>query len=193
MVTMNLDGYVTVNERLAIALEQFPELRIIEEAPEVRTIDNMHYLEVCVTVYRNTDDPLPVVARAWEPWPGKTSFVKDSEMMNCATSALGRALGYMGLGLGKSIATADEIQFRQNETGGDQHYRKPKDGPPTEKGFLGAKSTAPDAPKTLGKPTPGQIRIINQMAAERGVEAVIPATFELASAEIGRLKEIPRP
>jgi hypothetical protein len=186
---MNLDGYVTVNERLSMALEQFPELRIVEEVPEVRTIDGIHYLEVCVTVYRDTDDPLPAVARAWEPWPGKTPFVRDSEMMNASTSALGRALGFMGFGLGKSIATADEVQLRkddnEHQSGGDQNYRPPK-------AQIGSKASS-EPFKGPGKVTPGQLRIIHQMAAERGVEPVIPDSFEQASAEIVRLKEIPKP
>jgi len=187
---VNLDGYITVNERLAMALEQHPELRIVEEAPEVRTIDNISYIEVCVTVYRNTDDPLPAIARAWEPWPGKTPFVRDSEMMNASTSALGRALGFMGFGLGKSIATADEVQLRRDDnehaSGGDSHYRPPREQ-------LGSRAKPSEAPKGPGNVTPGQLRIIHQIAAERGVEPVIPSTFEEASAEIVRLKEIPRP
>jgi hypothetical protein len=193
---MNLDGYVTVNERLTLALAQYPELRIIEEQPEVRTIDNIHYVEVCVTVYRSPDDPLPVVARAWEPWPGKTPFVRDSEMMNCATSALGRALGYMGLGLGKSIASRDEVQQRQTEEqqlGGNKDYRPPKEDVQRGKSnYLSSKAVS-EAPRGPGRATPGQLRIIDQMARERGIEAVVPETFEAASAEIARLKEIPRP
>ena len=193
---MNLDGYVTVNERLTLALAQYPELRIIEEQPEVRTIDNIHYVEVCVTVYRSPDDPLPVVARAWEPWPGKTPFVRDSEMMNCATSALGRALGYMGLGLGKSIASRDEVQQRQSEEdqlGGNERYRPPKDDVQRGKSNYLSNKGVSEAPRPPGKPTPGQIRIIAQMAAERGVQTEPVDTFEAASAEIARLKEIPRP
>jgi hypothetical protein len=187
---MNLDNYVTVNERLAAALKEFPELRIVEEAPEVRLVENIAYIEVCVSVYRNTDDPLPAIARAWEPWPGKTPFTRDSEMMNAATSALGRALGYMGLGLGKSIATADEVQLRRDDnehnSGGDPHYRAPREQ-------VGSRAKPSELPRGPGKVTPGQLRIIHQMAGERGVEPVIPTSFEEASAEIVRLKEMPKP
>jgi hypothetical protein len=187
---MNLDGYITVNERLGMALEQYPELRIVEEQPEVRTIDNIAYIEVCVTVYRDTDDPLPAIARAWEPWPGKTPFVRDSEMMNASTSALGRALGFMGFGLGKSIASADEVQLRRDDnehtSGDDSHHRPPREQ-------LGSRAKPSEPLKGPGKVTPGQLRIIHQIAAERGVEPVIPTTFEEASAEIVRLRELPRP
>jgi hypothetical protein len=193
---MNLDGYVTVSERLALALAKYPELRIIEEQPEVRSFDNVHYVEVCVTVYRSPDDPLPVVARAWEPWPGKTPFVRDSEMMNCATSALGRALGYMGLGLGKSIASADEVGQRKAEEdsrGGKPDYRPPKEDVKRGKSNFLSQTPISEAPRGPGRATPGQLRIIDQMARERGIEAEVPETFEAASAEIARLKEIPRP
>jgi hypothetical protein len=34
-------------------------------------------------------------------------------MMNASTSCLGRALGFLGMGIGKSIASRNEVQARQ--------------------------------------------------------------------------------
>lgn len=112
---MQLDNYIDVPTRLRAALTAHPDLRIIEQQPDVITIGDRHYLQVSVTVYRSPDDPLPCTATAWEPWPGKTSFTRDSEMMNCSTSALGRALGFMGFGLTTSLASRDEVAHRQQE------------------------------------------------------------------------------
>jgi hypothetical protein len=44
---------------------------------------------------------------------GTTSFTRDSEMMNCSTSAVGRACGLLNLGIGKSIASRNEVQMRR--------------------------------------------------------------------------------
>lgn len=115
---MQLDNYIDVPTRLRLALTTHPELRILEQQPEVITIGDRHYVQVTVTVYRSPDDPLPCTATAWEPWPGRTSFTKESEMMNCSTSALGRALGFMGFGLTTSLASRDEVAHRQPEPRG---------------------------------------------------------------------------
>lgn len=109
---MQLNNYVDVATRLSRALERWPDLRIHEHLPEVVTIDGHHFVQVTVTVHRDPDDPAPAVATAWEPWPGKSNFTRDSEMMNCATSALGRALGYMGVASNASIATVEEVANR---------------------------------------------------------------------------------
>jgi len=62
------------------------------------------------------NDLLPTVAYCWEPIPGKSPFTKGSEMMNASTSCLGRALGFLGMGIGKSIASRNEVQARQPAT-----------------------------------------------------------------------------
>jgi hypothetical protein len=110
---VNLDNYVDVATRRKIAAELWPDLRIVEARPEIVTVSGDTFVSVTVTVYRTPDDELPTAATAWEAYPGKSSFTRGSEMMNAATSALGRALGYMGVGIGRSIATADEVNTRK--------------------------------------------------------------------------------
>lgn len=110
---MQLDNYVDVPSRLRMALADHPDLRVVEDLPQIITIGDRIYLQASVTVFRGPDDPIPTSGIAWEPWPGKTSFTRDSEMMNAATSALGRALGYMGYGLATSIASREEVMVRQ--------------------------------------------------------------------------------
>lgn len=109
---MDLKGYVSVADRLAAALQRWPELRVQETARDVVQLDGATYLAIQVTVYRTPEDTLPTVAWAWEPWPGRTPYTKGAEYMVGATSALGRALGYMGCGSTVSIASSDEVAAR---------------------------------------------------------------------------------
>jgi len=109
----NLGDYVDVPTRLAEALKRWPNLRIQETKPLIVTVDNQQYVEISCTVWRDVDDVLPMVAYCWEPIPGRTPYTKGSEMMNASTSCLGRALGFLGMGIGKSIASRNEVQARQ--------------------------------------------------------------------------------
>lgn len=113
MNAFNLGDYVDVPTRLAQALKQFPDLRIQETKPIIVTVDNQQYVEISCTVWRDCTDLMPTVAYCWEPIPGRTPYTKGSEMMNASTSCLGRALGFLGMGIGKSIASRNEVQARQ--------------------------------------------------------------------------------
>jgi hypothetical protein len=176
----NLDGYVDVAQRLRLALLAHPNLRIVESAPEIRHVGDRAFLEVNVTVWRNEDDAQPVNAHAWEPFPGRTPFTRDSEMMNAATSALGRALGYMGFGIDRGISTADEIRHRQDTP--DAPYRPveaPVSADPVSDGPL---------------PTPRQLDTLHAICRERGQDFAqwTPATAKQASEYIEAVKALPK-
>ena len=111
---MDLKDYVDVPTRFRLALDKWPDLRVVETPAEVVTIGDRTFISVTVKVYRDLLDLLPCVATAWEPFPGQNSFVRNSEMMNCSTSALGRCLGMM-IPFGK-MASFEEVQNRQNDT-----------------------------------------------------------------------------
>lgn len=110
---MNLDNYVDVPTRLKLAFERWPDLRVQEMGYRMEQFADQPVLVCEVRVYRDPTDPYPAVATASEPLPGKTNFTFDSELMVGFTSALGRALGYMGIGLTSSIASRNEVQARQ--------------------------------------------------------------------------------
>jgi len=114
-MAFDLNDYVDVATRLRQAHERWPELRIDEHLPQIVTVGERLFVQATVTVHRTPDDPLPTTATVWEPWPGQTSFSKNSEVMVGATSALGRALAYMGLEVRKSIASRDEIAARTDD------------------------------------------------------------------------------
>lgn len=110
---MNLEGYVPVNDRLIEALKRWPDLRVQETAFDIMRIDDQTFLVCEITVWRTADDLRPALATAAEPFPGKTPYTRGSERMVGFTSALGRALGYMGVGIDKAMASSNEVQARQ--------------------------------------------------------------------------------
>lgn len=193
---MNLDDYVPVAERLTEALSRYPELRIQAGTPAVVTVDGQAYVSVTVTVWRSPDDPLPSIATAWERYPGLTSFTRDSEMMNAETSALGRALAFMGISSRHSVATREEVQAR---TGSDRAPAPPPantvatrrdSGPNTVPG--GRSNDRGGAP---GRLTDRQAALIRAMSSERGVDVpdeLDSFTADDATAYIDRLKSVPK-
>jgi len=112
---MDLSNYVDVPSRFALALDKWPDLRVVESAPEVVTVGDQTFISVTMTVYRTPDYLIPARGCAWEPIPGKSSFTRGSEMMNASTSALGRAIGLM-IPFGK-MASMEEVRNRQPATG----------------------------------------------------------------------------
>jgi hypothetical protein len=122
---MDLSNYVDVPTRFAAALERWPELRIIENRPEVITIGDKTFISVTMQAWRTPDDPIPAQATCFEPFPGKTSFTRDSEQMNASTSALGRVLGLM-MSFGPKMASAEEVRNRQETSAPATLVRQPE-------------------------------------------------------------------
>jgi hypothetical protein len=112
---MDLSNYVPVNQRLLDALRRWPDLRVQETAFDIMRIDEQTFLVCEVTVWRTSDDPKPSIATAAEPFPGKTPYTRGSERMVGFTSALGRALGYMGIGIEAGLASQNEVEARQDK------------------------------------------------------------------------------
>ena len=180
MAGPDLSNYVEVKDRLAMALAKWPQLRVIESVPEVVTIDDRHFVQVTCTVYREPEDVLPCTATAWEPFPGSTPFTRNSEMMNAGTSALGRALGYMGIGVERSVASAVEVANRMAERVSRDSRPIVEKTPPQN----GSGSTKP--------PSDAQLGLLRKIAAERGVEIEIPETSTQCAQMIDEIKAMPR-
>jgi len=105
-----MDGYLDVATRLKMAFDKYPDLRIQETHREIVEMpDKSCFIRCTVTIWRTADDLIPCVASACELYPGRTSFQKYSENEVGYTSAVGRALAYMGFSGNKSLASADEI------------------------------------------------------------------------------------
>lgn len=187
-----LEDYVDVAERLRLAYERWPELRLYAHEPKtitltVHTQDGQEiprtFIQVAVTAYRSLEDSMPAVATAWEPFPGRTPYTRDSEMMNAETSAIGRVLGLMGIGIRRSIASANEVRARQTD---DSHGEAPVRPAPARKPVGSAADPKPA--------TEGQRTLIGAMSTERGLELDIAAdlTFQQAREIIDDLKKTPK-
>jgi len=192
-MSFDLGDYVDVRHRLELALLAFPDLRVVEERPELITIGERVYIQCAVTVYRTHDDTQPGRAYCWEVWPGRTPYTKDSEQPNGATSALGRSLGYMGFGIKAGLASANEVRTAQ---GNGQLATEPRSEPRSEPRQQNERpQPRPTGPAALsGMASPKQIELIRDMRKERGLDPwdVAGKTYAEASEEITRLKGVPR-
>lgn len=59
--------------------------------------------------YRNPEDQKPSIAHSQLGIPGTTNFTRGSEVENAETSAVGRALAFLGFAAKKSLASSDEV------------------------------------------------------------------------------------
>jgi hypothetical protein len=215
-MAFDLSEYVDVKTRLKQALATFPQLRIVEHRPEITQVGDQLFIECSVTVSRDPDDPIPVTAYMFEPYPGRTTFTKLSEQANGATSALGRALGYMGFGIDKSIATSNEVLGRQQaseETDRNKIVSVARPTPVLETrrdaptSIMGPRSkqlgearlsareqTEASKPNNGGGATPNQIKMLTQMCAERGLDfdPETPMTYSEAKDMFLNIKPIPK-
>ena len=188
-MSFSLGDYVTVNERLRLALEKFPDLRVVEDPPKfVEAPDGKTFVEVRMTVYRTPDDPLPMVGHIHEEYPGTTSFTKTAEVPNAYTSCLGRILGYLGFGISKSLASRDDVERR--EPSRPFTPQQPKivpvtypDGDPVPDPFTGRQQQA--ATYAPGDVTKGQMGKIRGLGKERNI-ATTKGLADAISPIIGR-------
>jgi hypothetical protein len=214
-MAFDLSEYVDVKTRLKQALALYPQLRIVEHRPEITQVGDQLFIECSVTVSRDPDDPIPVTAYIFEPYPGKTTFTKNSEQANGATSVLGRALGYMGLGIDKSIASSNEVLGRQQATEDTDRTKivsiarptpvldSPRATPtsvmgPRSKQIGEARLTAREQTEASkpnnGGATANQIKMLTQMCAERGLDfdPETPMTYSEAKDMFLNIKPIPK-
>lgn len=196
-MAFDLTDYVDVRHRLELALLAYPDLRVVEDPPELIHIGDRVFIQCAVTVYRTQDDPTPGRAHCWEVWPGRTPYTKDSEQMNGATSALGRALGYMGFGIKAGLASANEVRTAQ----ANSHPSVTQVRTPTKTEWndeVERSNRTGERPRVgnaiAGLATIKQLDLIAKMRQERGLDPydATNATYAQASDEITRLKAIPR-
>jgi len=173
-----LEGYTPVNERLLQALERYPELSVVEAGYEVVTIGDRCFLECVVWVYRTPGDEHPIRGSVLEPFPGRTPFSKDSELAVGMTSAVGRALGYLGFGIAKGIASSDEVQARTTERAIERHPSS------QERPIAAVKEFRAD------KPTEKMLKFLAVLEKKTGQTANPDAkeSFEVCRSEIDRLQ-----
>lgn len=107
IATTNIKGkeYAEVNQRILAFWELFPEGRIVTR----KLSDDGQRCDFECLVYAGADSEHPIATgHAFEEKKGminSTSYVE-----NCETSAVGRALGMLGIGATNALASAEEVQ-----------------------------------------------------------------------------------
>ena len=110
-MSYDLGDYVDVKERLRLFYAKYPDGCLQFELLEVKDIAGKTVVIGRALAYRSPDDPRPGIGTAWELVPGSTPYTRGSELMNLETSCWGRAIGSLGIGLDRGIATMQEIQY----------------------------------------------------------------------------------
>lgn len=110
--------YVDVAERISIFRQKYPEGSLqplnLEKPYEIVTVGDKTFIVYAAAAYRSPDDIRPGIGMAWEPFPGRTSFQRDSELMVCETSAWGRAIvAVLAADTKRGVASAEEVRNRQ--------------------------------------------------------------------------------
>lgn len=113
-MSFDLSNYVDVKTRIKLFYEKYPDgsLQFEFKGSLGANIWGVAY------AYRNPEDPRPATGNASELAEGKTAYTRGSELMNLETSAIGRAIGNLGIGIEAGMATSDEVKFakeRQRE------------------------------------------------------------------------------
>ena len=128
-MSFDLEGYTTVQERLAEFYLKFPEgsiqfeyMGVLDGAPQM--------MWGIARAYRTPDDVRPGVGTAAELIEGKTPYTKGSEMQNLETSAWGRCIAALGLGLSKGIASKQEVQSAKDRQAPGPKIAKPIEADP---------------------------------------------------------------
>ena len=108
-----LENYTPVNERILAFYKLYPSGSI--QTIWVDELTNDKRITFRATVYRTPDDARPCTGTSWMAIPGATSFTRGSECENAETSAIGRALGALGIGIERGVASADEVAIKSGD------------------------------------------------------------------------------
>jgi len=112
MKTINIKGkeYVPVHERVLFFRSEFAGWSI---QTDIVSMDS-EMAVIKATIYDENGN-VKSTGHAYEMQSDKSSFVnKTSYLENCETSAIGRALGCLGIGIENSFASANEVKSAQD-------------------------------------------------------------------------------
>ena len=107
-MTYDISDYVDVKTRIEMLYKKWPEASIQFEFCGLME-GNPDFIWGIARVYRTQEDLRPATGTCSELAQGKTAFTRGSELANLETSAIGRAIGALGIGLGKSMASKQEV------------------------------------------------------------------------------------
>lgn len=168
MAAPDLSNYVDVATRIKLLVEKYPNASIVCTPPKVVEVAGHHFIEVVTHIACNDGSGREAQASAWEPFPGKTPYTRDSEAMNSETSSIGRCIGALGLGLTGSMASSNEVQNRQTVTVVNSTTQTQYGNPPSDKQLWLYKKLLKEA----GKTPPVNIDQMDKFEVSRAIEAL---------------------
>jgi len=183
-----LGDYVDVPARIAEFRTKHPEGSLQPADPtspyRVEKIGEKTYIVVVAAAYRTPDDARPGIGMAYEQFPGRTPYTKDSELQNAETSAWGRAIvAALAADTKRSVASQEEVRNRQADREWEQNpVWDPLEQEVLVTGFLAELEDAKDeaqikdigrrvgAGKKARELSPASVDRITQAAAARKAE-----------------------
>jgi hypothetical protein len=137
--TTNIRGkqYVEVNERIKF-FRQEEEYKNWTLSTEFTALDSD--MCVCKAIVANPEQRIIASGHAHET-QGSSNINKTSYVENCETSAIGRALAMMGIGIDTSIASANEVNEAIAKQGDTSLSSKPSKATPSKGAAKSTRST----------------------------------------------------
>jgi hypothetical protein len=166
-MSYNLDGYIDVPSRIKLFLARHPEGSLQMDEPQFVEVEGKKWVIGRAYAYRTPDDPRPGIGTAWEIVPGTTPFTRGSEIQNLETSAWGRAIGALGIGIDASIATLDEVQQAKERSKVMQTTEAIPDDP-WQTDTPAPSYRAPTKGSSMYPATPGQVKAIHAILGKQG-------------------------
>lgn len=196
---MSLDNYVEVKDRVLEFVEKYPE-GSLQSTYEFRTLNGTDVVVVTAHAFRSPTDPIPATGLAYEQIPGSTNFTRGSELEVAQTSAWGRALGALGIGIAGAIATTEDVRVSESK-GKSTGTRTPSPSSeprrPSNKGYIASEKQRGTL-KSLDRRIHGGIGILmDEVLGERvqideltgsQASALISRGFEITDAEKVKVK-----
>lgn len=129
-----LGDYVEVKDRIKMFYAAYPTGALVTGDVRISVDDDTPRVIVQAFAYRTPDDPHPGIGWSWLELPGRTPYTKGSELENAETSAWGRAIGSLGIGIDKSIASKNEVDAKAGQSQRPPgEYDTPPDRPQLER------------------------------------------------------------
>ena len=168
-----LGDYIDVAERIRLFRDKHPDGSLqpanIDKPFDMVTIGDKTFIVYVAAAYRTPDDSRPGIGAAWEPYPGRTPYTKDSELMVAETSAWGRAIMAVLAADSKRVASLDEVRARKTQA---EH---PATIPSS------ASQTVPSVVSSQGHPLATQAQIGAIKAISRALGKVPPTGLDQIS------------